>query len=165
MMRKTIVLLFVLLLSGGAGQVLAESYDINDDKVAEIAGYLSMEGHSEHDLATCSTKYNYYNEIADMLNEGYEKEEILDEYKAMYGEEGFRSPDRRGFSLVAWVLPFVVLGVGSYAFVARLRNNVTAQKRYDDGGSADQEDSIELEQRTEDDILRAIIEEEKRKHF
>ncbi|ADH98822.1 cytochrome c-type biogenesis protein CcmH [Salisediminibacterium selenitireducens] len=165
MMRKTIVLLFVMLLAGGMGQVMADTYDINHEKVADIAGYLAMEGHSEHDLATCSTKYNYYNEIADMLNEGYEKEEILSEYKSMYGEEGFRSPDRRGFSLTAWVLPFVVLGVGSYAFFARLRNNVTAQRQKSDGGSADQEDRAEPQQRTEDDILRAIIEEEKRKHF
>ncbi|AOM82190.1 cytochrome c-type biogenesis protein CcmH [Salisediminibacterium beveridgei] len=164
-MIKRIVLVLVMLLTVGANQVLAETYDMNHEKVAEIAGHLSMEGHSEHDLATCSTKYNYYNEIADMLNEGYDKDEILGEYKAMFGEEGFRSPDRRGFSLTAWVLPFVVLGAGSYAFYVRLRNNVNAQKKNGENEPADVKIDQDAEKRAEDDILRSIIEEEKRKHF
>lgn len=163
MMKKLMMLMILLLIipmTAGAD----EEYDMNDDIVAEIASYLAMDGHSEHDLANCATKYRYYNEIAEMLNEGYDKDEILAEYKSMYGEEGFRAPDRFGFSMLAWVLPFVALGAGSYAFFRRVREQVKHSVEETEN-EKDHDEKKSAKEEAEDDIYRSILEEEKRKHF
>ncbi|MCR6108777.1 cytochrome c-type biogenesis protein CcmH [Bacillus sp. A301a_S52] len=139
-------------------------YTINSPEVKDIASHLAMEGHSEHDLATCTTMQRYYEEIADMLNEGYEKQDILADYEAMYGEQGFREPNKTGFSLLAWTLPFIALGAGIMAFIIRVTRQVKDHKQLTDEAREGQEKD-ESQDSTEDDIMKALIEEEKRHYF
>jgi cytochrome c-type biogenesis protein CcmH len=158
---KLTAIIYVLLAAAFSTAYGQEMYDINSTEVKEIAGYLSMEGHSEHDLATCSTKQRYYEEIAEMLNDGYTKEEILQDYEAMYGEQGFREPNKSGFSILAWTIPILMLGAGSTAFILRIKNQMNNQRREKEPLPAERNAG----ENTEDEVIRAIIEEEKRKHF
>ncbi|MCR6098450.1 cytochrome c-type biogenesis protein CcmH [Salipaludibacillus agaradhaerens] len=139
-------------------------YTINSPEVKDIASHLAMEGHSEHDLATCTTMQRYYEEIADMLNEGYEKQDILADYEAMYGEQGFREPNKTGFSLLAWILPFIALGAGTTAFIIRVTRQVKGHKQLTEEAREGQEKGVSQDS-TEDDIMKALIEEEKRHHL
>lgn len=43
---------------------------------------------------------------------GKTKDEILAYFSGKYGEKILSSPSTSGFNLVAWVLPFVLLGLG-----------------------------------------------------
>jgi len=139
-----------------------EIYDTNSSEVKDIASKLSMEGHSEHDLATCSTKNRYYKEIVEMLNEGYTDRAILNEFEAMYGEQGLRATKTTGFSIFAWTIPFLVLGVGSTVFFMKVKRDVNNRGTKEEDVT---NTSTESHGNPEDDVIRAIIEEEKRKYF
>ena len=47
--------------------------------------------------------------IKDHLEEGKTKAEILDIFVAKYGEEALATPSKKGFNLVGYIMPFVVL--------------------------------------------------------
>src|SRR5699024_8072618 len=154
-MQVLIIIIFSLC---STGVVYGESlFTINSKEVGQIADHLSMEGHSEHDIATCTTKQRYYTEITEMLNDGYEEQEILDHYESMYGEQGFREPKRSGFSLLAWTIPFIVLGGAGGILITRLKKQAAVQTAVEVPA-----DEVQAE---EDDVIRNIIEEEKRKRL
>lgn len=160
---KTIVRslwLGLVIFIGLSGITVFAEYTIHSPEVEEIGNHLSMEGHSEHDLVTCTTKQRYYTEITEMLNEGMTEEEILDHYEAMYGEQGFRQPKRSGFSLLAWTVPFFVLVIGAIALYFIIKNRMRPQVETSIVNFADEE-----KYDAEDDVIRAIIEEEKKKYF
>ncbi|QOY38308.2 cytochrome c-type biogenesis protein CcmH [Anaerobacillus isosaccharinicus] len=136
------------------------SYDINSPEVKEIASKFSMQGHADHDISTCSTKQTYYNEIAELLNEGKTKAEIFDYYLSMYGEEGLRVPKKEGFSLLAWTTPFMVLtiaGVGLFIGVGNMINKQEAKELV--SPEKNEEDAVEAE------ITSSFIDEERKKMF
>ena len=57
--------------------------------------------------------------IEQKLAEGESQEEILDYFVAQYGEQVLASPPKRGFNLMAWVLPFAaILSGGGVIYVA-----------------------------------------------
>lgn len=56
-------------------------------------------------------------QIAGLLAEGKSKEEILDMYVAIYGEQILARPRARGFNLLAYIMPPVILLVGGLLFV------------------------------------------------
>ena len=47
--------------------------------------------------------------IKDHLEEGKTKAEILDIFVAKYGEEALATPPKKGFNLLGYIMPFVVL--------------------------------------------------------
>ena len=53
------------------------------------------------------------NEIAQFLDEGKGREEILSSFVSSYGEKVLSAPTTTGFNLVAWVTPFVVVFAGA----------------------------------------------------
>ena len=61
-------------------------------------------------------------EIRDRLGRGESKEQILDAFRARYGEKVLSSPTFRGFNWLAWITPFaVVLTAMLVLFVAITR--------------------------------------------
>jgi cytochrome c-type biogenesis protein CcmH len=56
-------------------------------------------------------------QIAGLLAEGKSKEESLDMYVAIYGEQILARPRARGFNLLAYIMPPVILLVGVLLFV------------------------------------------------
>lgn len=53
------------------------------------------------------------NEIAQSLDEGKGREEILAAFVSSYGEKVLSAPTTTGFNLVAWITPFVVVVAGA----------------------------------------------------
>ncbi|OIJ20405.1 hypothetical protein BKP45_09150 [Anaerobacillus alkalidiazotrophicus] len=154
---KTILLLIIFLSSNIVGIASGELFNINSSEVKEIAGKFSMQGHENHDLATCATKQRYYEDIAELLNEGKTEQEILDYYYSMYGEEGLIVPEKSGFSLTAWITPFFVLGVASFALFIGFKKIIINQKL------ARSEKTKEED--VEDEIVKSIIDEERKKYY
>jgi len=57
--------------------------------------------------------------IEQKLAQGQTEDEIIQSFVAQYGEQVLASPPKRGFSLVAWVLPFAaILGGGGVIYIA-----------------------------------------------
>jgi cytochrome c-type biogenesis protein CcmH len=58
-------------------------------------------------------------EIEQKLAQGQSEQQIIQSFVAQYGEQVLSSPPKRGFSLVAWVLPFAaILGGGGIIYAA-----------------------------------------------
>jgi cytochrome c-type biogenesis protein CcmH len=53
------------------------------------------------------------NEIAQFLDEGKGREEILSSFVSNYGEKILSAPTTTGFNLVAWITPFLVVFAGA----------------------------------------------------
>ncbi|UCD38229.1 MAG: cytochrome c-type biogenesis protein CcmH [Fidelibacterota bacterium] len=56
-------------------------------------------------------------QIARLLAEGKTKEEILDMYVAIYGEQILARPRAQGFNLLAYIMPPLILLIGGLLFV------------------------------------------------
>lgn len=155
---KLLTLLLIIFFSSHAiTSASGAVYDINSLEVKEIAAKFSMQGHENDDLGTCITKQRYYGDIAELLNEGKTKQEILDYYYSMYGEEGLRAPEKKGFSLTAWLTPFAVLGIAGFALFVGLKKIIRNQK------SSLFEETKEPD--IEDEIVKSIIDEERKKYY
>jgi cytochrome c-type biogenesis protein CcmH len=62
-----------------------------------------------------------------MLAAGKSEEEILDYYVSVYGERILASPRPRGFTLLAWIMPWLLL-IAGLAFLALVLRNWTRGK-------------------------------------
>ena len=63
-------------------------------------------------------------QIARLLSEGKTKEEILDMYVAIYGEQILARPRAQGFNLLAYIIPPTILLIGGLLviyFVSRIK--------------------------------------------
>ena len=56
-----------------------------------------------------------------MVFQGLPRDEILVRFRDKYGEKILSSPTTEGFNLTAWVLPFVVLGIGVVVVLGTVR--------------------------------------------
>ncbi|MCD8510577.1 MAG: cytochrome c-type biogenesis protein CcmH [Bacillus sp. (in: Bacteria)] len=154
-MKKIISLLIISLVFIHLQAVVASAfYDVNSPEVRKIADQLSMQGHENHDIATCTTMQSYYEDIIELLNEGKTEEEIVDYYYNMYGEAGLRAPKKEGFSLLAWVTPFIALSVAGVGVVSMVQRTVKRNRGIEiTNETEDSHDEVENE------ILKSIIEE------
>ena len=50
--------------------------------------------------------------IGEMIDEGQDKDQIISYFVNQYGERVLAAPSKRGFGLTAWVVPFIVIGLG-----------------------------------------------------
>lgn len=138
----------------------AQVYDMNSPEVKSIASKFSMQGHADHDISTCQTMQTYYTEIAELLNEGKTSEEIVDYYYGMYGEEGLRVPKKEGFSLLAWTTPFIVITIAGVGLFFGVKNIISRQS-----GKELQFKTENVNDEVENEIVKSMIEEERKKHF
>jgi len=61
----------------------------------------------------CTTSDAMVAEIQRLIDEGKSKQEIFDYFVASYGEGVLALPQKSGFSLAAWVAPFLALSAGA----------------------------------------------------
>ncbi|WP_163149874.1 cytochrome c-type biogenesis protein CcmH [Anoxybacillus sp. MB8] len=101
--------------------VFAQTYDYNSKVFQRIVNQLAMQGHKEHDLATCTVKQQYYKEVLDMLNKGKSEDEILNYYVEQLGEQALVVPQKSGFSLTAWVVPIAIFMFGAFVIYRTVR--------------------------------------------
>ncbi|MHC0035959.1 cytochrome c-type biogenesis protein [Pseudoneobacillus sp. C159] len=118
--------------------------------------------HYECDPSTCNLTTEWKADFVEMMNQGMDKDEIRKYYVDIYGEEILTAPEKKGFSLTAWVLPFAVLaGAGSGVFFV-IRKWVK-RRNIDDDSNIFDESSVKDE--TENEILQSMIDEERKKFF
>ena len=60
--------------------------------------------------------------IRDRLADGESEDAILDYFVSVYGESILASPPKRGFWLIAWVIPFIALALGAIIVVLALKS-------------------------------------------
>ena len=51
--------------------------------------------------------------IEEMIDEGQDKDQIINYFVNQYGEKVLAAPGKKGFNLTAWVAPFIVIGLGA----------------------------------------------------
>ncbi len=73
------------------------------------------------DVCDCETANQIRAKITEMMNQGQSKDQIVGYFVKQYGEKMLSSPPKKGFNLIAWVVPFaaVVVGGTSLFFVLR----------------------------------------------
>jgi cytochrome c-type biogenesis protein CcmH len=70
---------------------------------------------------SCSIADSIVQEIDDQIAEDKSKGEILDYFATIYGEEVLSMPRKSGFSLMAWVMPFLAVTVGGAGLATLVR--------------------------------------------
>lgn len=63
---------------------------------------------------TCGQADIYRKEIREMIAEGMNKKEIIDHYIGRFGEKVLAAPQKTGFNLTAWIVPFVAIFFGGW---------------------------------------------------
>ena len=61
----------------------------------------------------CGSAIPLRQEIRDEMAAGKDKQQILAHFKAKYGEKILSAPTTSGFNILAWVTPFVLVGLGA----------------------------------------------------
>ncbi|MGH7494444.1 MAG: cytochrome c-type biogenesis protein [bacterium] len=60
----------------------------------------------------CSESRALSKEVAQFMQQGKNRDQILQAMAAKYGERILSAPTKRGFNLMAWVVPFAMLTLG-----------------------------------------------------
>ncbi len=69
--------------------------------------------------AECASREAMTAFIGQALGQGKSEAQIIQSFVVRYGEQVLASPPKRGFNLVAWVLPFAaILGGGGVIYIA-----------------------------------------------
>lgn len=111
---KTIIILLV-------GVAVPLSYIIGalpvsaDDRVDEIAKGLMCQCGCGKLLDVCEmeTAQQMKDLIAQKLDEGWDKDRIINYLITQYGEKVLAAPTKKGFNLTAWLTPFAVIIAGA----------------------------------------------------
>lgn len=116
--------------------------------------------HYACDMAGCKNTESFKADLVEMMEKGMDKDEIREYYVKALGEEILTSPEKKGFSLTAWVMPFAALGGAGTGIFFVIRKWV---KKSESGAEmvADRQENDEVEE----EILSSIIDEERKKYL
>jgi cytochrome c-type biogenesis protein CcmH len=70
---------------------------------------------------SCSVSPAMHSDVMGLVAGGHGAQEILDAFKAVYGEKVLMAPVRSGFNLIGYTMPFVALGAGAVVVAALLQ--------------------------------------------
>jgi len=116
--------------------------------------------HYECDPNTCSLTKQFKKDLVGMMNKGWDKDKIRAYYVKIYGEEILTAPEKSGFSLTVWVLPFVVLGMALVGLIFVIRKWVK-KIGVDEPILVNESHRDEVE----GEILSSMIDEERKKYL
>jgi cytochrome c-type biogenesis protein CcmH len=100
-------------------------------------------------------------EIAAMIQKGMSREQILQAFRHKYGEKVLSAPTTEGFNLLAWIMPYVAVGLGLVLIVIAVGRWRREQEAVNDPAkpavaiAGDQFDAG-LRQRLERDLRRQL---------
>ncbi|MEC1523027.1 cytochrome c-type biogenesis protein CcmH [Neobacillus niacini] len=167
MKRKIYIglLLIAFIFQASIIQVQAKEFDYKSKEFEAVASQFMCtcgcgQDHFECDPKTCNLTVGFKEDIVEMMNKGWNKEKIREYYVNIYGEEILTAPEKSGFSLVAWVMPFVVLILAGVAIFFIIRKWV--KKKETEVQTPDNESDKD---EVEDEILSSMIEEERKKYL
>lgn len=123
LLKKSILLLFAVTCSLFLATGLALAQEPDYDRINEVAGKLNCPTCAGLNLADCRTQTcaQWRGRIGDLIEAGYTDQEILDDFVTRYGEQVLQAPPKSGFTLVLWVLPFIILLAGGVWLYYTLR--------------------------------------------
>lgn len=134
--RSLIIVLLALLLALLLGAVVTNSaaaqsgepQTVTDDEVNEIARGIFCPVCENTPLDVCPTQAcaDWREIIRTKLSEGETEQEIKDYFVEQYGPRTLAEPPQRGFTLVVWIIPIVVVVVGGFFFSRYVRGIQTA---------------------------------------
>lgn len=70
---------------------------------------------------SCQVSPPMHHDVMALVAGGYSAREIINAFVNVYGERVLMEPERRGFNLVGWYMPFVALGGGAALVIALLK--------------------------------------------
>ncbi|GHH96948.1 cytochrome c-type biogenesis protein CcmH [Neobacillus kokaensis] len=157
------ILLIVIIFQGSFVQAEAKDFDYKSAEFKAVASQFACtcgcgQDHYECDPNTCSLTKDFKQDLVEMMSKGWDKDKIRKYYVNIYGEEILTSPEKSGFSLTAWILPFVVIAVAAAAIAFVIRKWVK-RKSIDEPEA----ETKKTEDEIEDEILSSIIDEERKK--
>ena len=117
-LRLEWVLLALLALAFTAAAASVTTKEIEEALTCQCGCGLTV--HSCNHLQ-CGSGIPLKQEVLTMVSQGVPRDEILLRFRDKYGEKILSSPTTEGFNLTAWVLPFVVLGIGVVVVLATVR--------------------------------------------
>ncbi|MEW5960349.1 MAG: cytochrome c-type biogenesis protein, partial [Chloroflexota bacterium] len=94
--------------------VLAQDPQPDYDRINDIAEKLNCPTCSGLNLADCRTLTceQWRDKIGELVDQGYNNQEVLDYFSTRYGTQVLQEPPRSGFTLLLWVLPVMALLIG-----------------------------------------------------
>ena len=117
-LRLEWVLLALLALAFTAAAASVTTKEIEEALTCQCGCGLTV--HSCNHLQ-CGSGIPLKQEVLTMVSQGVPRDEILLRFRDKYGEKILSSPTTEGFNLTAWVLPFVVLGIGVVVVLGTVR--------------------------------------------
>ena len=105
----SIVLISIILLATPAGAASSVT-NIAKQLVCQCGCTLTVANCTHQDCmsATAMTQL-----ITQKLDEGLSEPQVIQYFVSQYGEQVLASPTKKGFNLVAWILPFAVIIAGA----------------------------------------------------
>lgn len=122
MKRLTLIVLGTIFLFGLAGTVLAQTREVTDDEVNEVAEDLFCPVCESTPLDVCPTQAcaDWRALIRTQLAEGATEEEVHEYFARQYGDGVLADPPRRGVNWILWIFPVVAVVLGGGVFVRYL---------------------------------------------
>ncbi|MEH7249670.1 cytochrome c-type biogenesis protein CcmH [Neobacillus niacini] len=159
------LLIIAIIFQTSVLRVEAKEFDYKSQEFKAVASQFMCtcgcgQDHFECDPKTCNLTVGFKEDLVEMMNKGWDKDKIREYYINIYGEEILTAPEKNGFSLVAWVMPFVVLGVAGVGVFFIIRKWV--KKKETEEVIPENENETDL---VEEEILSSMIEEERKKYL
>lgn len=117
-----IALLLALFLPTTVAYAALTSKDIEKELMCQCGCTMGV------DICECGTAEQIRARIAELIDQGQDKNQILDSFVSQYGETILSSPTKKGFNLVAWIAPFAAVAAGGIALFFILRAWATRGK-------------------------------------
>ncbi len=114
-------ILVALMLSAALLSVQAEAGDL---KMGDVAKELICQCGCNNVLGVCEMTgwaIPAKELIQEKIDQGLSKEQVLAYFVKEYGTKILAAPPKKGFNLIAWAMPFVVIGVGAIFILLLLR--------------------------------------------
>ncbi len=131
----TVLVMMVLLLQGLSGTAMAVT-------VREVAGEFICNCGCNKGLAHCDMECGQSMRafIKTKIDSGLGKAQIVAYLKENYGKEALAAPEKKGFDLIAWIMPFAVVFAGGIG-VVKIMSSWIDRNDNDDDGDRDDNDS------------------------
>ncbi|MGG1679865.1 cytochrome c-type biogenesis protein [Neobacillus sp. NRS-1170] len=159
------LLIIAFIFQGSFFRVEAKEFDYKSAEFKAVASQFACtcgcgQDHYECDPNTCNLTTEFKKDLVGMMKKGWDKDKIREYYVNIYGEEILTAPEKSGFSLTAWAIPFAVLGVAAIALYFIIRKWVKRK-----GKVELITDFLNTEDEVEGEILSSMIDEERKKYL
>ena len=136
-LKKILLAVFISAALLSATPVLADSATVSEiaDELICQCGCTMVLSNCTH--AECSSRSAMTAIIGQKLDQGESKEQIIDYFVSQYGEQVLSSPPKKGFNLVAWLLPFAAILAGGVVIYLSLKAWVRRGNRHQADATGD----------------------------